>query len=496
MQGGVKRGREDYERREKNEEEPEEPAAPIPGAFFRRTLRFAGLSTLRASTCCPAGRRAPIMYRRRKMLSFSLPCQICIVACRRLTALGQDGRASASVSRRHMRDNACLAALSIQLDSRGKCRCCTILAFFALDSSRNVPLHAGGFKSVKARWMSFYENEQKAHGDGRPPRPLTADNSDVHKRSAAEPLGPQPTASAPPHATEAWRKDRRSSPSEAAGVQGGSVEYDCSSAQQHSEGVVPPGGQKADSKHAPQAAGPATEAGPTGTKRQKVATPAAGVSGHSAAAQASNAAVRDLTAEQGSQSPAKAAGAPAQEADLKPEDPATQPSDTGQHARPERKAIQPQGLDNKSAGGAASKAKAGKAAAIHDAAASYAAASKAHSSMQEPLSPKTEPAARSAVQKHASMKDKVEAVKAEAVMSASAAAITAVTVQQQHSAAAQDRSTLQRNAESASASQPKGTDRQQRSQPLQDAAAGSAAPSAYAGMARRHPCMIDDRVPC
>ena len=65
---------------------------------------------------------------------------------------------------------------------------------------------------MKARWMSFYENEQKAHGDGRPPRPLSADDSDVHRSSAAEPLPPKPAASAPPSATEVWRKERRLSP--------------------------------------------------------------------------------------------------------------------------------------------------------------------------------------------------------------------------------------------------------------------------------------------
>ena len=338
--------------------------------------------------------------------------------------------------------------------------------------------------------MSFYENEQKAHGDGRPPQSLSADSSDVRRRSAAEPLPRQPMASAPPSNTEAWRQERRPSPAEAAGEQGRGVEHDCSSAQQHSRGDVLMEGEKAVSKHTPQAAGSAAEAEAAGVKRQNVAAPAGGASGHSAAAQTMIAAVGDLATEQGLQSAAKASGTLAQEADLQSVSPTAQPSDTGQLAGPNRKVIQAQGPDDKNAGGAASKAKEGKAAAIHDAAASYAAASKAHSSMQEPLSPKAEPAVPSAVQEHASMKDKVEAVKAEAVIAASAAVITPVAVQQQHSAAAQDKAALQGNAEPASASRAKGADGQQRSEPLQDAAAGSAAPSVHAGTARRHPCLI------
>ena len=342
--------------------------------------------------------------------------------------------------------------------------------------------------------MSFYENEQKAHGDGRPPRPLSADDSDVHRSSTAEPLPPKPTASAPPSATEAWRKERRPSPSEAAGEQGRGAEHQCSSAQQQSQGLVPQEGEQADTKHAPEAGVSAAEAGALNTKRQKVAAPAAGVSEHSAAAQTVAAAVRDLSAQEGWQSAAKASLTSTQEADHKSVSAAAQPPDTGQLAGPDKKATQAHGV--KGAGAAASKVKAGKAAAIHDAAASYAAASKAHSSMQEPLSPKTEPGAPCVVQEHASMKDKAEAVQAEAVMAASAAAIAPVTVQQPHSATARDKTAVHGNAEPASASQPGKVSNHQRSDSHQIAAAGSAAPSAHAGMARKHSCMIDDRTRC
>ena len=344
--------------------------------------------------------------------------------------------------------------------------------------------------------MSFYENEQKAHGGGRPARPLSADDSDVHRSSAAEPLPPKPTAPAPPSATEAWRKERRLSPSEAAGEQGRGAEHRCSGAQQHSQNLAPQEGEKADSKHAPEAVGAAAEAEGSNAKRQKAAAPAAGVSGHSAAAQTVTAAVRDSSAQQGSQSGTKASLTSAQGAGHKPVSVAAQPSDTGQPAGPDKKAIQAHGLGDKGAGGAASQVKAGKAAAIHDAAASYAAASKAHSSMQEPLSPKAEPGAPHAAQEHASMKDKAEAVTAEAVMAASAAALAPVTAQQPHSAAARDKTAVQGTAEPASASRPEKASSQQHSEPHQDAAAGSAAPSAHAGTARRHSCMLDDRTPC
>ena len=341
--------------------------------------------------------------------------------------------------------------------------------------------------------MSFYENEQKAHGDGRPPRPLSADDSDVHRSSAAEPLPPKPAASAPPSATEAWRKERRLSPSEAAGEQGRGAEHQCSSAQQQSQGLVPQEGEQADRKHAPEAAVSAAEAGAVNTKHQKVAASAAGVSEHSAAAQTVAAAVRGLSAQEGSQSAAKASLTSAQEADHKSVSAAAQPPDTGQLAGPDKQATQAHG--DKGANAAASTIKAGKAAAIHDAAASYAAASKAHSSMQEPLSPKTEPGAPRAARAHASMKDKAEAVTAEAVIAASAAAIAPVTVQQTHSAAARDRTIVQGNAEPAPASRPEKVSSPQRSERHQDAAAGSAAPSAHAGMARRHICMTNDSVP-
>ena len=330
--------------------------------------------------------------------------------------------------------------------------------------------------------MSFYENEQKAHGDGRLPRPLSADDSSVHRSSAAQPLPPKPMASAPPSANEVWRKERRPSPSEVAGEQGArGVVHDCSGAQQHSQGLVPAEGGRADSKYAQEAASLAAEAEAAGPKRQKVEAPAADASRHSAAAQTMTAAVRDPSAEQRSQSAVRASGAQAQEADLRLEIPAAQPSDAGELAGRDERAVHAHGVGDKGGGRAASKAKAGKAAAIHDAAASYAAASKAHSSMQEPLSPKTEPGAPHAVQEHASMKDKAEAVKAEAVMAASTAVITPVPVQQPGSAAAKDTAAVQGNAKPASASRPKAVDSQQRSERLQDAAAGCTAPGAHAG---------------
>ena len=76
MQGGVKRGREEYERRGKDTEEPEEPAAPIPGAEVCRSLALDALSTLTMMACmrCPVEENgSQTMYRRGSMLPFSLP---------------------------------------------------------------------------------------------------------------------------------------------------------------------------------------------------------------------------------------------------------------------------------------------------------------------------------------------------------------------------------------------------------------------------------------
>ena len=91
MQGGVKRGRDEYERREKDAEEPDEPAAPIPGAVVCRSLRLAvvfhsqGMHVLpdcgRKSASAADGGRAALLS---AMLEVHIACTI-------LRSWGQDG---------------------------------------------------------------------------------------------------------------------------------------------------------------------------------------------------------------------------------------------------------------------------------------------------------------------------------------------------------------------------------------------------------------------
>jgi len=65
VQGGVKRGRDEYERRERVVEESEEPAAPLPGADVRRNLRHAVLSAIRGCMCCPVWEKGPFNIKKR-----------------------------------------------------------------------------------------------------------------------------------------------------------------------------------------------------------------------------------------------------------------------------------------------------------------------------------------------------------------------------------------------------------------------------------------------
>ena len=236
-------------------------------------------------------------------------------------------------------------------------------------------LCAGGFKSLKAKWISVYENEKKAQESAPAVRPQSAADTAGTKSTAAEPLGAKPQLSAPHSVTKEWRKQNSSE-----AVKAPDKEDIGSSSKHHSRHTeyVLEGEGKADSKQQLDTAA----VSPVAVPHPKVpelsiaallsnapsALPEAPSSTAGGAVQAGvkaetssgahNEEVPEVQQSVAAQAPAGSSGP-----GLAPEQPAAKPASPG--------ALGP-----------------GRVAAMQDAAATYKAASKAHSSMQEALSPK------------------------------------------------------------------------------------------------------------
>ena len=223
--------------------------------------------------------------------------------------------------------------------------------------------HAGGFKSLKAKWISVYENEKKAQESAPAVRPQSAADTAETKSTAAAPLGAK--SSAPHSVTEDWRRQH---PPEA--VKAPDKEDVGSSSKHQSRHAKPVAEQKADSTQQPDPAAVSAEDFPhlEAQEQSKAALhssavpalPEAPNSTAEGAVQAGDKAEKVSVVQQ----PAVAqAPAGSSEAGLILEQPAAMPA-------------RAPGLGP------------GRVAAIQDAAATYKAASKAHSSMREALSPK------------------------------------------------------------------------------------------------------------
>ena len=259
--------------------------------------------------------------------------------------------------------------------------------------------NAGGFKSMKAKWISFYENEQKAQESALPARPMSASNAEAGKATEAEPLGFKPLASGPNSVTEEWRKEH---PPEAADAPVEQEHGNSSKSFSPSEEATP------DSKQQPGPATAVTEEAASDANRQRLPTAAPDANAASAAAEppdstapgqggaAQKAIPAPLKGQDTFQSKGKAvdkARAVSSEAldaegAVTHQHSAVTPTGTSDAGAPAKQPKESKPATDIAAAKAPSKLEPGRVAAMQDAAASYKAASKAHSSMQAPLSPK------------------------------------------------------------------------------------------------------------
>lgn len=284
---------------------------------------------------------------------------------------------------------------------------------------------------MKAKWISFYENEQKAQESSKPARPMSTDSSDAATRSAAasEPLGSTPMPSAPHGAPEALRKPHATGGFDA---QGKGLE-NVGAVMPHSRGLQSSEDQKKpDSKSQLSAVAAALEAGAPDPKRQKrLAAASDGKEATTASEPMHTSLPGDGDAQKSQEAPAAADGRQPGRvaADLNASSSAGVPAAPGNQSG---SASLVQGPTAKKLPQAAkAKPESGRVAAIHDAAASYAAASKAHRSMQEPMSPKKPgSAAGSMVPVTASAADRVKAEKSKALVAASRASESQVDAKQ------------------------------------------------------------------
>ena len=241
---------------------------------------------------------------------------------------------------------------------------------------------------MKAKWISVYESEQKAHESSQPVRPASADTPNARKLPASEPLGPKPAASMPQSASEHWRTER---PPEAAGDRG-EKQDNGSSVVQQSKRPQALEGQKAESKEQRPLSADVSEQGAPDEKWQKQETAAS-----DAQAAATPPEPPSSTAEAiGGAS--KALPAPSLVED-RPKDAEAAGKEPSSFASlliaPGHALKQTPGASLAQDAGpakAAPERSPGKVAAMQDAAASLKAASKAHSSIRAPLSPERAPA--------------------------------------------------------------------------------------------------------
>ena len=221
---------------------------------------------------------------------------------------------------------------------------------------------------MKAKWISFYENEQKAQESAPSLRPQSAADTAEIKDTAAE---SRPQSSAPHSVTEKWRKQR---PPEAVKV---SDKDDIESSSKHQSRLAGSlAEEKASSTQQPDPSAVPTVAIP----RLKVEEQSTAVL-HTSAAPARPESPNS-TAEGAVQAGDKAEKGNKEEAAVTQQPAAAQglAGSSGSAPLAEQLAT----AEPASASGLGP----GRVAAMQDAAASYKAASKAHSSMQEALSPK------------------------------------------------------------------------------------------------------------
>ena len=227
---------------------------------------------------------------------------------------------------------------------------------------------------MKAKWISFYENEKKAQESEPSTRPQSAADTVENKQTAAEPLASKPLSSAPNSVTEEWRVQH---PPEAVKVPnkeaiGSSGKHQSrhaeSEAEQQAQGTAQP-----DESSLPRVDAP-------DTKAQEQSTAALPSSAAPAPPESLNS-----TAEGAVQASGKAgegSGARTEGAAVKPPTAHSLAGSSGPGLHLEPARAEP--AEDIAASGPGP----GRVAAMQDAAATYKAASKAHSSMREALSPK------------------------------------------------------------------------------------------------------------
>lgn len=221
---------------------------------------------------------------------------------------------------------------------------------------------------MKAKWISFYENEQKAQESAPSVRPQSAADTAEDKHTAAE---SKPHSSAPHSVPEIWRKQN---PPEAVRVP--DREDIGSSSKHQSRRAEPVTEERANSMQPPD---------PSAVLA--VAIPRPKVEDQSTAALPTSAAAAQPEPPNSTSEGVVQAGDKAEQrykeeaAVIQQPSPAQVPAGS---SGPVLRAEQPAAAETASASGLGP----GRVAAIQDAAASYKAASKAHSSMQEALSPK------------------------------------------------------------------------------------------------------------
>ena len=233
--------------------------------------------------------------------------------------------------------------------------------------------HVGGFKSLKAKWISVYENEKKAQESAPPVRPQSAADTVETKSTAAEPLGAKPQSSAPHSVTEDWRKLH---PSEA--VKAPDKEDVGSSSKLRSRHAESAPAEKVASMQQPDPSAASPEGIPN-PEVEEQSTAALHSSAAPAVPEVPNSTAGGV--KQARDRAEKGTGAHHEGVAVKQQPTTAQAPQggSGPGLAPEQPAAKP---------ASASGLGPGRVAAMQDAAATYKAASKAHSSMREALSPK------------------------------------------------------------------------------------------------------------
>ena len=261
---------------------------------------------------------------------------------------------------------------------------------------------------MKAKWISFYENEKKAQESEPSTRPQSAADTVEGTHMVAEPVGPRPLSSAPNSVTEDWRGQH---PPNAVDLPD---KEDIGSSGKHQS-------RHAQSMAEQQAQGTAQ---PDGSALTWVGAPDAKPRGQSTAAPLSSAAPAppeppNSTAEGAVQAAEKAeeGSAARSEGAAMTQHPPTAQTPAGSSG-PGVDLEQPAAAEP-AKDAAASGLGPGRVAAMQDAAATYKAASKAHSSMQEALSPKRADATGRLLAPQPAAADLNNAASAKATMAAS-----------------------------------------------------------------------------